>query len=99
MNDVEKRSSVNENHSEKLIRLLEEQLAQTNQQNQELTKQIESLTQQIQHLTKLLYGSKTEKSKYNVPDNQMSLFEDDPSFNHPEHTEEQSQQTISYTVV
>nr|WP_066372835.1 IS66 family transposase zinc-finger binding domain-containing protein [Neobacillus fumarioli] len=29
----------------------------------------------------------------------MSLFEDDPSFNEPEHTGEQSQQTISYTVV
>ena len=46
-------------------------------------KQIESLTQQLQHLTKLLYGSKTEKSKYNTPDGQVSLFEDDPSFTDP----------------
>lgn len=106
MNDVANASSKNENQNEKLIRLLEEQLAHTNQQNQDLSKkldqsskQIEALTQQLQHLTKLLYGSKTEKSKYNTPDGQLSLFEDDPSFSHPEHTEEQSQQTISYTVV
>ncbi len=90
----------NESSSEKIIRLLEDQLAVTNQQNQELTKQIESLTHQIQHLTKLLYGSKTEKSKYNTPSGQGSLFdEDDSPFPEPEHTEEQSQQTVSYTVV
>ena len=94
MNDVANNSS-----NEKLIRLLEEQLAHSNQQNQELLKQVESLSQQIRQLTKLLYGSKTEKSKYNAPDGQGSLFEDDPSFNDSEHTEEQSQQTISYTVV
>ena len=106
VNDVTNVSSTNENQSEKLIRLLEDQLAHSNQQNKELSKkldqslkQIESLTQQLQHLTKLLYGSKTEKSKYNTPDGQVSLFEDDPSFTDPEHTEEQSQQTISYTVV
>ncbi|WP_446685387.1 IS66 family transposase [Halalkalibacter alkalisediminis] len=92
-------SSPNEKQYEKLIRLLEKQLANTNEQNKELTKQIESLTQQVQHLTKLLYGSKTEKSKYNTLDGQGSLFEDDPSFSDSEHTEEQSQQTISYTVV
>jgi len=85
--------------NEKLIRLLEEQLAQSNQQNQELMKQIDSLSQQVRQLTKLLYGSKTEKSRYNAPDGQGSLFEDDPTFNDSEHTEEQSQQTISYTVV
>ena len=79
--------------------MLEEQLAHSNQQNQELSKQIEALTEQVRHLTKLLYGSKTEKSKYNAPDGQGSLFEDDPSFSDSEHTEEQSQQTISYTVV
>lgn len=94
MNDVANNSS-----NEKLIRLLEEQLAHSNQQNQELLKQVESLSQQIRQLTKLLYGSKSEKSKYNAPDGQGSLFEDDPSFNDSEHTEEQSQQTISYTVV
>jgi transposase len=99
VNDVVNGSSTNENQSEKLIRLLEEQLAHSNQQNQKLSKQIESLTQQLQHLTKLLYGSKTEKSKYNTPDGQASLFDDDPSFTDSEHTEEQSQQTISYTVV
>jgi transposase len=99
VNVVANASSNNENKDEKLIRLLEDQLAHSNQQNQELSKQIESLTQQIHHLTKLLYGSKTEKSKYNGPDGQVSLFEDDPSFTDSEHTEEQSQQTISYTVV
>lgn len=90
----------------KLIKLLEEQLAFSNQQNRELskkleqsTKQVEALTEQIRQLTKLIYGSKTEKSRYNPPDGQTSLFEDDPSFNHSEHTEEQSQQTISYSVV
>lgn len=99
MNVVANVSSMNENQSEKFIRLLEEQLAHSNQQNQELLKQVESLSQQVQHLTKLLYGSKTEKSKYHAPDGQGSLFEDDPSFTDSEHTEEQSQQTISYTVV
>ncbi|WEG13394.1 IS66 family transposase [Pullulanibacillus sp. KACC 23026] len=94
------------NNNEKLIRLLEEQLDHSNQQNKDLskkldqsTKQIEALTEQIRHLTKRLYGSKTEKSKYNGPEGQFSLFEVDPSFSEPEHTEEQSQQTISYTVV
>ena len=99
VNDVANASSKNENQNEKLIRLLEEQLAHSNQQNKDLSKQIEALTDQVRHLTKLLYGSKTEKSKYNAPDGQGSLFDDDPSFNESEHTEEQSQQTISYTVV
>ena len=72
--------STNENQYEKLIRLLEEQLAHSNQQNKDLSKQIEALTDQVRHLTKLLYGSKTEKSKYNAPDGQGSLFDDDPSF-------------------
>ena len=89
----------NESSSEKIIELLEGQLAQSNEQVEKLTKQIESLTQQVQNLTKLLYGSKTEKSKYNTPDGQGSLFEDDSSFTDSEHTEEQSQQTISYTAV
>lgn len=92
-------SSTNENQNEKIIRLLEEQLAHSNQQNKELSKQIEALTDQVRHLTKLLYGSKTEKAKYNAPDGQGTLFDDDPFFSEPEHTEEQSQQTISYTVV
>lgn len=85
--------------NEKVIQLLEEQLAYTKQQNKELSKQIEALTDQVRHLTKLLFGSKTEKSKYIAPDGQVSLFDDDPSLSEPEHTEEQSQQTISYTVV
>ena len=106
VNDVGNASLNNKTQSEKLIRLLEEQLDQTNKRNEDLskkldqsTKQIEALTQQLQHLTKLLYGSKTEKSKYNTPDGQLSLFENDPSFNDSEHTEEKSQQTFSYTVV
>ena len=106
MNDVTNVSSTSENQFEKLIRLLEEQLAHSNQQNQELSKKLdqslkqnEALTQQLRHLTKLLYGSKTEKTKYNTPEGQASLFDDDPSFSDSEHTEEQSQQTISYTVV
>lgn len=104
--DVANVSSSNKNESDKLIRLLKDQLAHSNQQNRELSskldqslKQVESLTQQIQHLTKLLFGPKTEKSKYNAPDGQVSLFEDDSSFNDSEQTEQQSQQTISYTVV
>ncbi|MGG3690168.1 IS66 family transposase, partial [Caldifermentibacillus hisashii] len=92
-------SSNNQNQNEKLIRLLEEQLAHSNQQNEALSKQIKSLTEQVRYLTKLLYGSKTEKSKYNTPDGQISLFDDDSSFNDSEHTEEQSQQMISYTIV
>ncbi|MEB5452732.1 IS66 family transposase [Virgibacillus pantothenticus] len=84
----------------KLIKLLEEQLAQTNEQNKALTKQVEALTEQVRHLTKLLYGSKTEQSKYNLPDGQTSLFDedDDDSFSCSEHTEEQSQQMMTYTV-
>lgn len=75
-------SSNNQNQYEKLIRLLEEQLAHSNQQNEALSKQIESLTEQVRYLTKLLYGSKTEKTKYNAHDDkQISLFEDDSSFN------------------
>lgn len=99
MNNVSDVSSMHENQTKKLIQLLEEQLAHSNQQNNELSKQIESLTQQVQHLTKMLFGSKTEQSKYNTPDGQGSLFEEDSSFNDSEHPEEQSQQTISYTVV
>lgn len=106
VNSVVNASSNNENQYENLIRILEDQLAHSNQQNKDLTKkldqstkQLEALTEQIHHLTKLLYGSKTEKSKYNTPDGQASLFDDDPSFNDSEQTEEQSQQTISYTVV
>lgn len=78
-------SSNNENH-EKIIRLLEDQLAHSNQQNKELSKQIEALTDQVLHLTKLLYGT-----KYNTPDGQTSLFDNDPSFSEPEHTGAQSQ--------
>ncbi|WP_235842066.1 IS66 family transposase zinc-finger binding domain-containing protein [Neobacillus fumarioli] len=69
--------------------MVEEQLANANQQElskklDQSLKQNEALTEQVRHLTKLLYGSKTEKSKYNAPDGQVSLFEDDPSFNEPE---------------
>ncbi|WP_077702790.1 IS66 family transposase [Virgibacillus dokdonensis] len=92
-------SSNHENPSDKLIRLLEEQLDLSNQQNKELSEQVKVLTEQVRHLTKLLYGAKTEKSKYNAPDGQTSLFDDDSTFTDSEQTEEQSQQTISYTVV
>lgn len=54
-------SSGNNNQTEHIIRLLEEQLAHSNQQNKDLAKQIEALTEQVRQLTKLLYGSKTEK--------------------------------------
>ncbi|WP_179295603.1 hypothetical protein [Bacillus sp. FJAT-45350] len=64
-----------------------------------MRKGIDGLTTLIQRLTKLFYGFKTEKPIYNSPDGQLSLFEDDPSFSFSEHTEEQSQQTNSYTVV
>ncbi|MGY3190401.1 uncharacterized protein (DUF3084 family) [Lysinibacillus sp. TE18511] len=84
--------------NEKVIQLLEEQLAYMKNQNKDLSKQIEVLTEQVRQLTKALYGSKTEKSKYQAPDGQGSLFDDDLSFNESEHTEEQSTATITYTV-
>ncbi|WP_307838199.1 IS66 family transposase zinc-finger binding domain-containing protein [Bacillus cereus group sp. N21] len=90
---------MNSSHDKKVIQILEEQLAYMQQQNKDLSKQIEALTEQVRQLTKLLYGSKTEKAKYNAPDGQVSLFEDDPSFTYSEYTEQQNQQTISYTVV
>lgn len=99
VNCVMNASSKTKNQYEKIIKMLEEQLAHSNQQNKKLSKQVEALTDQVRQLTKLIYGSKTEKSRYNAPDGQTSLFDDDPSFNHSEHTEEQSQQTISYSVV
>lgn len=68
-----------ENQNEQLIRMLEQQLAHSN-------RQIEALTEQVRQLTKALYGSKSEKSKYQAPDGQGSLFDDDPSFNESEHT-------------
>nr|WP_254660089.1 IS66 family transposase zinc-finger binding domain-containing protein [Lysinibacillus xylanilyticus] len=85
--------------NEKVIQLLEEQLAYMKNQNKDLSKQIEVLTEQVRQLTKALYGSKTEKSKYQAPDGQGSLFEDDPFFNDSEQTEEQSTPTVTYTVV
>jgi len=84
--------------NEKVIQLLEEQLAYMKNQNKDLSKQIEVLTEQVCQLTKALYGSKSEKSKYQAPDGQDSLFDDVPSFNESEHTEEQSTATITYTV-
>ncbi|WP_422655561.1 transposase domain-containing protein, partial [Lysinibacillus sp. UBA6686] len=71
--------------------MLEQQLAQSN-------RQIEALTEQVRQLTKALYGSKSEKSKYQAPDGQGSLFDDDPSFNESEQTEEQSTPTVTYIV-
>lgn len=101
MNDLENASIT----TDKVVQLLEEQLAYLKQQNgdlakqnNDLLKQIEALTEQIRQLTKALYGSKSEKSKYHAPDGQVSLFEDESSFNEPEQTEEQSTETVSYTV-
>lgn len=98
--------NVSSDQNERFIQLLEQQLAHSNQQNNELTKkldqslkQIEVLTEQVRQLTKALYGSKSEKSKYQAPDGQGSLFDDNPSFNECEHTEEQSTPTVTYTVV
>ena len=88
----------NQSATEKVIQLLEQQLAYSHQQNQELSQKLDQALAQIHQLTKALYGSKSEKSKYQAPDGQGSLFEDDPSFNEPEQTEEQSTETISYTV-
>src|SRR5690606_29225961 len=79
--------------NDKLIKLLEEQLKQS-------SRQIEALSEQGRHLTKLLYGSKTEQSKYNLPDAQTSLYDenDDDSIDCSEHPDEQTQQKIVYTV-
>lgn len=85
--------------NEKVIQLLEDQLAYMKEQNKDLSKQIEVLTELVRQLTKALYGSKSEKSKYQAPDGQGFLFEDDPSFSDSEHTEKQRTETISYTVV
>ena len=102
MNDLENASLT----TEKIVQLLEEQLTYIKQQNGDLSKQnkdllkrIEALTEQVHQLTKALYGSKSEKSKYQAPEGQGSLFEDDPSFSDSEQTEEQSTETISYIVV
>ena len=78
-----------EEQNERIIQLLEQQLAQSN-------RQIEALTEQVRQLTKALYGSKSEKAKYQAPDGQGSLFEDDPSFNEPEQTEEQRCDTFHH---
>ncbi|WP_194095435.1 transposase, partial [Streptococcus pyogenes] len=81
----------NKNSTDKLITLLENQIAIMKQQNEELSKKLDQslaqnkyLSEQIHHLTKTLYGSKSEKSKYQAPDGQCSLFEDDPSFSDSE---------------
>ena len=91
--------------NDKVIELFEEQLTYMKKQNEELSikldqslSQNKALAEQIRQLTKALYGSKSEKSKYQAPDGQTSLFDDDPSFNESEHTEEQSTATITYTV-
>jgi transposase len=94
-----------ETTTEKLISILEEQLTFMKQQNDELSKKLDDslaqnkyLSEQVRQLTKMIYGSRSEKSKYQAPDGQCSLFDDDPSFNNSEQTEEQSTETVSYTV-
>ncbi len=81
MNDLTNVNQKQEKQNERIIRFFEQQLAQSN-------RQIEALTEQVRQLTKALYSWKSEKLKYKVPDGQCSLFEDDPSFNDSEHTEE-----------
>jgi hypothetical protein len=54
VNHVANVSSTNENQSEKLIRLLEDQLAHSNQQNQELSKKLDQSLKQIESLTQQL---------------------------------------------
>lgn len=92
VNDLTNVNQKQEKQNERIIRLLEKQLAQSN-------RQIEALTEQVRQLTKALYGSKSGKSTYQAPDGQGSLFEDDLSFSDSEQTEEQSMETVSYTVV
>lgn len=79
---------------DKVIQLLEEQLAFMKAQNKDLTNQIERLTEQVRQLTKMIYGSRSEKAKYQAPDRQCSLVEDDPSFSDSEQTEKQSTEII-----
>ena len=84
----------------KLNQLLEEQLAFTKEQNKQLTNQIEVLTAQGRQLTKMIYGIRSEKAKYQEPnERQGSLFDDEPSFNNSEQTEEQSMESVTYTVI
>lgn len=89
VNDLTTVYQKQEEQNERIIRLLEEQLAQSN-------RQIEALTEQVRQLTKALYGSKSEKSKYQAPDGQGSLFEDDPAFSEAEQTGEQRCDTFHY---
>ncbi|WP_318506991.1 hypothetical protein [Bacillus sp. T3] len=67
-------ASTNENQYEILIRLLEEQLAHSNKQNQELSKKLdkalkqnEALSEQLRQLTKLIYKSKTKNPNTMCP--------------------------------
>ncbi|WP_309244864.1 transposase [Bacillus sp. WMMC1349] len=104
MKNVAKISSTNENHNEKLIQLLEAQLEHLKQQNKELSKKLDqslkqnhALNEQLRQLTKLLYGHKTENRNIMFPmdkDHYLRMIR-----LLVEHTEEQSQQKISYTVV
>lgn len=89
----------NEESLERLIALLERQLSESNNRNEELVRQVAHLSEQVRQLTKALYAPKSEKEKYQAPEGQGSLFEDDPSFNDSEHTEEQRAGTVQYTVV
>lgn len=95
-----------EKSTNKLIALLEEQLDFMKKQNEELSKKSDQLmeqnkylSEQIRQLTKALYGSKSEKGKYQTPDGQCSFFDEEPSFSDSEHTDEQSTETVQYTVV
>ena len=68
VNHLGNNSAEQKTQNERLIQLLEEQLANSNKQNQELSAKLDQALSQIHHLTKMLYGSKSEKSKYQAPD-------------------------------
>lgn len=64
-----------------------------------MTNQIEVLTAQVRQLPKRIYRSRSEKSKYQGPDErQNSLCDDEPSFNESEQIEEQGTESVAYTV-
>lgn len=92
-------SLVKASQNKSAIEILEKQLEYMNRKDEEQSRKIDALTEQVRQLTKLLFGRKSEKSKY-IDENQLSLFDDDPFFNDTEQTGEQSQQEeIAYTVV
>lgn len=56
------------------------QLEKSNRENEELSKRIQPLSEQVRHLINLLFGSNSEKDRYQ-DENHPSLFDDVPFFN------------------